>query len=134
MHSDLLFLLYLFGRTIRKQADSSHGDRILEAVVLWLCAAGKQTAGQLSNSLGVSASTASEQIRDLVTKGYLSEQPSKDDKRSIWLTLTPAGKKYLTDITKRMDDVCVPVLKPLTDTEKMILTTLLRKLLVQIDK
>lgn len=130
MHSELLFLLYLFGRTIRKQANTAHGDQILEASILWLCSNGKQTARDLGSALGVSASTISEQLRDIITKGYLAEEPSVDDKRTIILTLTPLGKKALTHTTKQMDQVCVPVLAPLTAEEQLILTTLLKKLLV----
>jgi DNA-binding MarR family transcriptional regulator len=131
MHSELLFLLYLFGRTIRKQANTAHGDQILEAALLWLCSGGKQTARDLGSALGVSASTISEQIRDLITKGYLAEEPSKNDKREILLTLTSSGTKCLTNITAKMNDMCVPVLEPLTIEERLILTTLLKKLLVR---
>lgn len=130
MHSELLFQLYLFGRMIRKQANSAHGHHILEAALLWLCLGGHRTARELGSSLGISASTVSEQINDSIKKGYLSVKPSKNDKRSIVLTITSKGETYLKDISSRMDKMCSPVLEPLTTEEKTILTVLLKKLLV----
>lgn len=54
-----------------------------------------RTPSALARFIGATKATASQIVKVLETKSYLTRKPSHEDKRSVVLCVTPQGEKYL---------------------------------------
>jgi DNA-binding MarR family transcriptional regulator len=75
--------------------------RLLRAVQRRSKGKTRPTIRDVAADLGIEQSTASRSVARAVTHGYLSKQASPDDQRECLLTLTHAGRRYLTQVTAR---------------------------------
>src|SRR3954453_1431424 len=76
-----------------------HGLRDREWMALrFLARANKfsQTPSALAGFIGATRATASQIVKTLEKNSFLIRMPSRDDKRSVTLCLTPQGEKCLT--------------------------------------
>ncbi len=75
-----------------------HGLRDREWMALrFLCRANKfsRTPSALAGFIGATRATASQIVKALEKKSYLARKPSREDKRSVMLCVTPQGEKWL---------------------------------------
>jgi DNA-binding MarR family transcriptional regulator len=61
--------------------------------VLYRLAKGKQLSSELSRMLNVTTPTITQLVDSLVKKGYVERQPDAEDRRKIYLRLTPKGQE-----------------------------------------
>ena len=88
----------------------------------------KTNIKDISESLRMSSSAATQLVDGLVQNGYVMRQNNPKDRRSVQLELSPKGKKQITAMKeKRMKEMAI-LFEALSDSE---LTTYLR-LLVKI--
>ncbi len=55
----------------------------------------RMTVGQLADSMYLHISTVSALADQLVKKGWIARERCEDDRRVVWLTITPAGREIL---------------------------------------
>ncbi len=56
------------------------------------------TSGEISEILGLTPSNTSKVIASIERKGYVRRIPGKNDKRQMYFTLSPEGKKFITTV------------------------------------
>lgn len=97
--------------------ETKHGLRDREWMALRFLARANRfskTPSALAGYVGTTRATASYVIGELERKGYLEKTPSANDKRSVTLSLTQQGKKFLArdpvnvlvDAIAVLDDDC----------------------------
>lgn len=87
---------------------------------LALCNRYSDTTLAVSDYLGQTKGTVSQSLKLLEKKGLIARETDKNDRRITRLSLTPAGKKIVSRLHKKL---------PVTKTENPVLTELLRNLL-----
>ncbi len=60
-----------------------------------LATTARMTVGQLADSMYLHISTVSALSEQLVKKGWVVRERSEEDRRVVWLTITPAGRELL---------------------------------------
>jgi DNA-binding MarR family transcriptional regulator len=55
----------------------------------------EQTAGHVASRMGISQATTTVLLQKLETMGMVQRRKGEQDRRQVWLSLTPAGKKAL---------------------------------------
>lgn len=63
------------------------------------------TAGELADALGLTPSNTSKVIRPVEDKGFIARLIGKEDKRHMLFTITPAGKRLITEIKEGTHDL-----------------------------
>lgn len=98
-------------RLIKKALDIhniSHAQFVIMAVLLWF-----EEHHQNSTQIAIARlskldkMTVSKSLKKLVGQGYMSREESHKDTRAKWVTLTPDGKKLVSNlipIVERIDD------------------------------
>ncbi|RKL65873.1 MarR family transcriptional regulator [Salipaludibacillus neizhouensis] len=77
----------------------------------------KTTIGHLATFLGVTHNTASEHIKRLIKKGYVSKERSIVDERKVFVILTEEGSKVLYRHTRLDNEKLKNVLDNLDGSE-----------------
>jgi DNA-binding MarR family transcriptional regulator len=72
---------------------------------------------ELAETLGVSASAATQLVNELVIKGHLIREGKVSDRRTILLTLTESAKKKINELKSKQLDKFVHAFDGLTDKE-----------------
>ncbi|MED1826381.1 MarR family winged helix-turn-helix transcriptional regulator [Brevibacillus agri] len=75
------------------------------------------TIGDLATYIGVTHNTASEHIKRLIKKGFVSKQRSVEDERKVFVILTNEGKEVLYRNTRLDDEKLKNVLENLNPSE-----------------
>ena len=88
------------------------------------------TAGQLVSSMMVSPASITVRVDGLVAKGLVTREVDPANRRSVLVTLTPAGRRLVTELVARHVARERELLASLTDRELSQLAGLLRKVLV----
>jgi len=99
--------------------------RALEAVV----SMGSCRLRELASRLGVQPSTASRVVTRLVDKELVERVGSTDDRRTVRITPTPAGREVLAYFWRRAAAAHRAILVDFTDDEVVALTAVLDRLL-----
>ena len=98
---ELRVLLQQVARRIRAEREGS-GVSDSQLSVLWqLVAGGRSTPGALAEHEHVSPPSINRTLNGLEASGYISREPSSDDARQVWVTITPAGKELIAE-TRRL--------------------------------
>lgn len=63
--------------------------------LMTLAATARMTVGQLADSMYLHISTVSALADQMVKKGWVVRERSEEDRRVVWLTITPAGRDIL---------------------------------------
>ena len=66
-----------------------------------LTSRGPQRVADLASALSVDRSTATRMSDRLVRRGLASRRRLSSDRRTVLVSLTPAGRKLITDVTRR---------------------------------
>lgn len=90
----------LVGLAARSLA-ASHEDVTLPQyrMLVVLGSRGPRPVSLLATALGVAAPTATRMCDRLVRKGLVTRRPGTRDRRRVLLSLTPAGRELLDDVT-----------------------------------
>ena len=83
------------------QLVSGYGITLNEAVVLCSVGDGSVLAGTIAGCTGMSPSHASKIISHVEKKGLLERKVAESDKRCMYFTLTPEGRRLLHAIDAR---------------------------------
>lgn len=95
-------------------------------VLVVLATQGTQRATDLAASLEVSPSTASRMIERLVRKGLVRRTRARDDRRTVRLHLTEAGRQVVVQVTDRRRREVERILRQIPAREWPRLTDALR--------
>ncbi len=91
-----------------------------------LASRGPQRAADLAASLAVTPSTASRMIERLVRKQLVGRNRTRDDRRSLRVYLTPAGREIVSAVTDRRRAEITRILAEMPGDGRAPLTTALR--------
>ena len=98
---ELRVLLQQVARRIRAERAGS-GVTDSQLSVLWrLLSGGRTTPGALAEHERVSPPSINRTLNGLEAFGYITREPSSDDARQVWVTLTPAGEELIAE-TRRL--------------------------------
>jgi len=102
---------------------SSHGF-----ILFQLSEEEKLTMGEISSRINRDKSTTTVLIKKLKEQGLVQEEPSKDDSRIKYISLTKKGKEYNELTSKISKDLLTQCYKGFSSEEKKQLLTLLEKM------
>ncbi len=88
-------------------------------------ALGKPTVSEFANFTSLSSANAADKINNLVKKGYLKKERSKDDKRIFYLEVTQKYIDYYNISYQYLKDVMTKVEKKLSKEEAEMLNRML---------
>jgi DNA-binding MarR family transcriptional regulator len=83
-----------------------------------LATRGEQMPSELAAALGVRPSTGTRLCDRLVAKGFIDRAPSRESRRQITLTVTPAGRALVRTVTARRRREIVRIVERLPDAER----------------
>ena len=102
--------------------------RFLILMVLLHCEENRLPPNEIAKNLNVTRGNMTGLIEGLVREGYVTRVSSRDDKRVVWVEVTPKGRRYfegiLPDYFKRMSRF----MKVLNREEIEAFTSIARKL------
>jgi MarR family transcriptional regulator, organic hydroperoxide resistance regulator len=111
------------------QKVSSLGVTAIQAMVLgFLSEEDMITSRQLGDRTTIDSATLTGILDRLETIGYTNRQSNPDDRRSIMISLTAAGKKVACNIRNLVDKANQEFLQKLSEEEEAMLRGLLRRL------
>lgn len=90
------------------------------------------TAGELAQRLVVLPNNLSRIINELVERGLVRRKPNKNDKRSLFIVLTPRGKRLLARFLPTHWERLGRILRGVSRDERIRLAALLKTLVVSI--
>lgn len=90
------------------------------------------TAGELAQRLVVLPNNLSRIINELVERGLVRRKPNKDDKRSLFIVLTPQGKRLLARFLPIHWERLGRILRGVSREDRIRLAALLKALVVSI--
>jgi DNA-binding MarR family transcriptional regulator len=94
--------------------------------VLWVW--GELGANAFAEAVGISRPTATGVLRTLERRGWLARRPDPDDRRSVLVSLTPAGRATIEDLFPRFNAEESAVAGALDAREQERLASMLRSL------
>ena len=118
--------------TTAADAAAGRGGQAPAALVALHEFAAGSTIDQLRQVLGISHSTTVRLIDGLVADGQVSRTDHTDDRRSVALTLTPAGRRTARSILAARREAVQGTLEGLSDQERRSLVRLAEALTEQI--
>lgn len=119
-----------FERQFRDQGDSDLSTTQFQALAI-LRSVQPVTAMVMAGMLHIAGPTATRAIDSLERRGLVAKERDPQDRRIVWLTLTPEGDRVLDATRERQEDWIRKLLQSLTEEEAQTLSTLLEKLGVQ---
>ena len=87
-----------------------------------LSARGSHRVVDLAEALGVTPGTASRMIERLTRKGLVRRARARDDRRTIRVDLTDAGREIVSSVTARRREEIARILAAVTPEERAALT------------
>lgn len=122
--AELVATLYSRGR-YRYSVDLTHlSVRVLQFIAM---AAGPPRVEEVRAYLGSALTTASELLKRLEGKGYVTRTRSKTDERVVHVELTPAGRKVLVEQTMLDWKLLAQALSVLSGDERATLISLMQR-------
>lgn len=119
--------------TLEKNANNSlRADNLTSAQAAVMITLNEQrehsmTLKELERELMLAQSTIAGTVARLASKGLVSYSDSEEDKRIKWVHLTGAGAECCRRATQHMEETEEKLLSGLTDTEREIFMSLLKK-------
>ena len=103
-----------------------HSGQIFVLVALWEKNDRKQN--DLAKSIGVSAPTVNKMIKSLERNGFVLVRRDETDTRIVRVRLTEKGESIRFEVEKLWEEMEAKMYSSLTETEKIVLSQLLRKI------
>ncbi len=107
---------------------NSEGKGSQRRVLTMLSHEGPMTQKDLLEKMGVRASSLSELLRKLESKGFVTKEKSNADKRNYHVSITPDGMHVLSEMQAQHQAAMADLLSGLSEDERTQLATLLSKL------
>ncbi len=130
--TNLIIALNKISLALRSEAwkqSNSNGLNPTQAQILSLLQKSEpQRLSDITQALGISAASASESIRTLVSKQLVNKQPAPDNARAIALSLTEQGQEQAKQ-SSVYPDFLIPAVEELNIDEQAILLRSLSKLI-----
>src|SRR4029077_13698432 len=135
----LLVIAMLAGR-INRETDWLLQDlNVTRTAMIILAALRRSGDGQrlspseLSQAALLSSAGMTAQLDQLEDRGILRRSPHPDDRRALYVTLTPSGQRLVDKAIETYNAGHKRMLTPLSSSERQALDALLRKLLVSLE-
>ncbi len=118
---ELRVLIQKVARRIRAER-AGEGISDSQLGVLWrLASEGRCTPGGLATAEKVSAPSMNRTLNALEASGLVRRDPSDDDARSVWVTITPAGEQVIAETRRLRQQWFHAQLETLSDAERSAL-------------
>lgn len=118
---ELRVLIQKVARRIRAER-ASEGISDSQLGVLWrLASDGRCTPGGLATAEKVSAPSMNRTLNALEASGLVQREPSDDDARKVWVTITPAGDHVIAETRRLRQQWFHDQLETLTGPERSAL-------------
>jgi DNA-binding MarR family transcriptional regulator len=78
-----------------------------------LCEEGRLTAGELAEQCNVADPTISKVVKSLEAGGFVSRETDADNRRIVWVILTPQGRTLHDHMIAHMQQQLAEVIRPL---------------------
>jgi DNA-binding MarR family transcriptional regulator len=88
-----------------------------------------ERASDLAASLGVTPAAVTKLIDQLVVRGYVARSPSRTDRRSAAVSISPVGKAALRKSARARGATVRRLLQPLDHEEATVLARALRRMM-----
>lgn len=121
----LVWNLRSLGRTMHH---ASEGKGSQTRILIILNEIGTIPQNELTQRLGIQPGSASEVIGKLESAGLISRTPSAADRRTLDISLTPAGQNQAREAVQRRDQQRQAMFSCLSDQQKDTLLSLLEQL------
>lgn len=103
------------GRQARPPAEGLSVPQLI--IIGWLAAGGKRRISEIATRLGVSLSAATGLADRLAKAGLAARERSREDRRVVWLEITPKGHELLARTGERRRQLMGEAFSVLTDEE-----------------
>lgn len=119
--TDMLRTLPRLVRAVKHQSRFSetygplHELGASQVMVLFNLLEGRKLTSELSRNFNVTSPTMSRIVDALVEKGYVERQPDQEDRRCIYLQLTPEGVALATNAREQSRKALASYLSPLNE-------------------
>lgn len=118
---ELRVLIQKVARRIRAER-AGEGISDSQLGVLWrLASEGRCTPSGLATAEKVSAPSMNRTLNALEASGLVRRDPSDDDARSVWVTITPAGEQVIAETRRLRQQWFHAQLETLSDAERSAL-------------
>jgi len=115
---ELRVLIQKVARRIRAER-AGEGISDTQLGVLWLLASqGRCTPGGLATAEKVSAPAMNRTINNLESRGLVQREPSVDDARKVWVSITAAGEHVIAETRRLRQQWFHAQLEALTPAER----------------
>ena len=115
---ELRVLIQKVARRIRAER-AGEGISDSQLGVLWrLASEGRCTPGGLATAEKVSAPSMNRTLNALEASGLVRRDPSDDDARSVWVTITAAGEQVIAETRRLRQQWFHAQLEALSDAER----------------
>jgi len=135
----LLVIAMLTGR-INRETDWLLQDLNVSRTAMIILAALRRSGdgqrlspSELSQAALLSSAGMTAQLDQLEERGLLRRSPHPDDRRALYVTLTPSGQRLVDKAIETYNAGHKRMLTPLSSSERQALDALLRKLLVSLE-
>jgi DNA-binding MarR family transcriptional regulator len=88
---------------------------------------GPCNTSHLAQTLGVTLSAITALINRLFKQGLVSRERKADDRRQVWLSITPQGMNVLKEVEEKRHQMLAVLFSRLPENEREQLLNLLRK-------
>lgn len=82
-----------------------------------LCDEGRLTAGELAGRCNVADPTMSKIVKSLESSGYVERHTDPDNRRTVWVSLTPKGRVMHEEMVEHFQQGITSVLRPLSNAQ-----------------
>lgn len=120
----------LHSKQLSKQAGLTSSQLVMLKAIQ---AAQRVTAGQLASSISLSQATVTTLLDRLEQRGLVLRQRASDDRRKVYVVLTPAGEKTLAEAPRPLQETFVRQFRELPDWEQSMVLSSLQKVAHMMD-
>lgn len=78
---------------------------------------GKQTVNDIARFLGQTKAAASQNVESLVKAGLVRRESDREDRRCVWVSLTPRGARLVRELEKRQRDAFSRAVEGMSEAE-----------------
>lgn len=116
-------------RLVLAHLDPSGPQRVDYALLASLAEFGPHSQADLGRRIGVDRSDIVALVNRLEDRGLAVRTPDEHDRRRNAVTLTPAGRRALAALERRIEKAQDELLAPLTQAERSTLVSLMQRLI-----
>ncbi len=120
--SSLRTVVSHLNKDLRKQANSVRDYSMTEIeTIMHLFRSAPLLPTELATLTKITTQSMSQILKKMDAQGVIKRAPSKDDKRKVYISLTPVGKKMVNEVKYDADEWLKGAIEKLSDKEKGIL-------------